>query len=91
MNLYFEVEKESKNSITLHITDSTTETIIPAYAFIVTKNKIHDKMVLQKVKSIQGTGYDDDLDEITAVYKYRNNLSNFKDYIEQLFTIFSNK
>jgi hypothetical protein len=77
--------KETKNTVTIHTTDSTANTIIPIYAFIITPNKIYDKMVLKSIKITQGTDYNNDLDEITATYQYRNNLIPFEKNIISTF------
>lgn len=81
----WETIKESKNTVTIHITDDMATTIIPVYAFIITPKNTYDKMILKSIKIQQGTNYNNDLDEIYATYTKRNNLTNLSTEIEQVY------
>ena len=81
----WETIKETKNTVTIHTTDSMATAVIPVYAFIITPKNIHDKMVLKSINIQQGTGYNNDLDEIYATYSKRNILGDFLTEIESTY------
>lgn len=64
------IEKETKNKLVLHTIDEGATTKIHCFVYIYG----YGTYVMKSAKSIQGEGYDDDLDYIYVTYEKRDDL-----------------